>query len=123
MALREALGYAAPHFPLADHYNADGDEWMYGNIGHERLVDSGDWRENLVLTEHRYMREDVAMGLAFLVSVADWANVPAPTATGLLAIGSAVCGDDFRKSGRTLEALGLADLARGDMQILLEKGL
>ena len=34
---------------------------------------------------HRYMREDVAYGLAFLVSVARWAGVAAPVARGLLA--------------------------------------
>ncbi|WP_282607858.1 NAD/NADP-dependent octopine/nopaline dehydrogenase family protein [Pelagibius sp. Alg239-R121] len=122
MAIREALGYGAPHFPLADHYDDARDEWMYGNAAHEKLVDSDDWREQLVLTEHRYMLEDVATGLAFLVSVADWAEVPAPTATGLLAIGSAVCEDNFRQSGRTLEALGLANLDRPAMNSLLAKG-
>jgi opine dehydrogenase len=122
MALREALGYGAPHFPLADHYDPAGEEWMYGNAAHERLTDSGDWREHLVLTEHRYMREDVAVGLAFLVSVADWAGVPAPTATGLLAIGSAICGDDFRRSGRTLEGLGLAGMDRDALQAMLRDG-
>ena len=123
VAVREALGYGAPHFPLADHYASDGDEWMYGRKGHNQLVDSGDWREHIVLTKHRYMREDVQQGLAFLVSVADWASVEAPTATGLLAIGSAVCGDDFRKSGRTLESLGLAGLDRTAMTTLLRDGL
>ncbi len=123
MALREALGYGAPHFPLADHYDDARDEWMYGNAAHDKLVDSEDWRERLVLTEHRYMREDVATGLAFLVSVADWAGVPAPTAAGLLAVGSAVCDDDFRKTGRTLEALGLAALDRAAMTKLLETGV
>ena len=123
MALREALGYGAPHFPLADHYDKDGPEWMYGNAAHEKLTDSGDWREHLVLTEHRYMREDVATGLAFLVSVADWAGVPAPTATGLLAIGSAVCGDDFRRTGRTMENLGLAGLSVAHLQAQLRDGV
>ncbi|MEJ8570595.1 NAD/NADP-dependent octopine/nopaline dehydrogenase family protein [Microbaculum marinum] len=123
VAVREALGYRAPHFPLADHYAQDGDEWMYGRKGHEQLVDSGDWREHIVLTEHRYMREDVQQGLAFLVSVADWAGVPAPTATGLLAVASAICDDDFRTNGRTLEGLGLADLDRTAMTTLLEEGI
>lgn len=122
MAVREALGYGAPHFPLADHYDPEGEEWMYGNAAHEKLTDSGDWREHLVLTEHRYMREDIAVGLAFLVSVADWAGVPAPTATGLLAIGSAICDDDFRQNGRTLEALGLSDRSREDVQAMLRDG-
>lgn len=122
MAVREALGYGAPHFPLADHYDDEAEEWMYGNMAHDRLTDSGDWREHLVLTEHRYMREDVAVGLAFLVSVADWAGVAAPTATGLLAIGSAICDDDFRANGRTLERLGLAERSRADLQAMLREG-
>ncbi|MFY9210641.1 MAG: NAD/NADP octopine/nopaline dehydrogenase family protein [Aestuariivita sp.] len=123
IAVREALGYGAPHFPLADHYDNDAEEWMYGNAAHEKLTDSGDWREYLVLTEHRYMREDVAMGLAFLVSVADWAGVAAPTATGILAMGSAICDDDFRQSGRTLESLGLSGMSRFELQTMLRDGL
>ncbi len=122
MAIREALGYGAPHFPLADHYDDAADEWMYGNMAHDKLTDSGDWREHLVLTDHRYMREDVAVGLAFLVSVADWAGVPAPTATGLLAIGSAICEDDFRRTGRTLETLGLTGAGVSDLQAMLRDG-
>ena len=123
IAVRAALGYGAPHFPLRDHYHSDGDEWMYGNLAHERLVSSGDWRERLVLTEHRYMREDVAYGLAFLVSVAEWAGVSVPVARGLLALGSAICGKDFRATGRTLERLGLSELDRAAMRKVLEKGI
>jgi opine dehydrogenase len=120
IAVREALGYAPYHFPLRDHYATD--KWMYGDA-HDRLTDSGDWREKIVLTEHRYMREDVAYGLALLVSVADWAGVACPVARGLLALGSGVCGEDFRRtSPRTLEALGLAALDRAAMARLLRDG-
>jgi opine dehydrogenase len=122
MAVRESPGYAAPHWPLADHYDPN-KEWMYGGTVHEKLTDSRDWRENLVLTEHRYMREDVACGLAFLMSVADWAGVPAPTARGLLAIGSVICDTDFEQDGRTLTALGLDGLSRDEMQEMLENGV
>jgi opine dehydrogenase len=121
IAVREALGYRPYHFPLRDHYTTD--HWMYGDA-HDRLTESGDWRERIVLTEHRYMREDVEYGLAFLVSVADWAGVACPVANGLLAVGSAVCGTDFRRaSPRTLESLGLAGLDRDAMRRLLEEGL
>ncbi len=119
IAAREALGYRAPHFPLADHYRTDGDEWMYGRRVHKKLTDSSDWREHIVLTEHRYMREDVEHGLAFLVSVCEWAGVPCPVARGLLALGSAVVGRDLRAEGRTLENLGLARLSRAAMQEML----
>jgi opine dehydrogenase len=119
IAARVALGYKAPHFPLADHYRQDGDEWMYGRRVHKKLTDSKDWRERIVLTEHRYMREDVEHGLAFLVSVCEWAGVPCPVARGLLALGSAVVGRDLRATGRTLESLGLAGLPKAELQKLL----
>jgi opine dehydrogenase len=120
IAVRKALGYAAPHFPLADHYRSDGDEWMYGRRVHKKLTDSKDWHEHIVLTEHRYMREDVELGLAFLVSVCEWAGVPCPVARGLLALGSAVVGRDLRATGRTLESLRLSGLTRGQMLDLLQ---
>jgi opine dehydrogenase len=116
IAVRVALGYRAPHFPLADHYKADGDEWMYGRKVHKKLTDSNDWRERIVLTEHRYMKEDVEHGLAFLVSVAEWAGVPCPVARGLLNVASAVVGKDLRRSGRTLESLGLAGFSKEEMK-------
>ena len=119
IAARVALGYKAPHFPLADHYRADGDEWMYGRKVHKKLTDSNDWRERIVLTEHRYMREDVEHGLAFLVSVCEWAGVPCPTARGLLALASAVLGRDLRKEGRTLENLNLSGVSKIEMKNLL----
>src|SRR5690606_2225949 len=120
VAVREALGYAAPHFPLADHYTTD--RWIYGNA-HEKLVDRGAWREHIDLRAHRYMREDVAYGLAFLVSVADWAGVPCPVARGLLAIGGAIVGEDLSRGPRTLASLGLSRLDRAGMRALLEQGL
>jgi opine dehydrogenase len=121
IALREALGYRPYHFPLRDHYSTD--KWMYGNA-HDKLTESGDWREHIDLHTHRYMREDVEYGLAFLVSVAEWAGVPAPVAAGLLAIGSAVLGKDLRRDGpRTLEALDLAGLDRVAMIRMLERGI
>jgi len=116
VAARKKLGYRAPHFPLADHYRTDGDEWMYGRRVHKKLTDSHDWREHISLTEHRYMREDVEHGLAFLVSVCEWAGVPCPVARGLLALGSAVLGRDLRMAGRTLESLGLASLTPAQLK-------
>jgi len=122
IAVREALGYGAPHFPLADHYAKEGEEWMYGRGSHDRLTDSGDWRERLVLTEHRYMLEDTRMGLSFLGSVARLVGVDTPLADAFLAIGGAVCGEDFRRTGRTLESLGLGDASLEDIRAILKEG-
>jgi opine dehydrogenase len=122
IAVREKLGYGAPHFPLAHHYANEGEIWMYGRGSHDRLTDSGDWRERLVLRDHRYMREDLRLGLSFLVSVAELAGVATPLARAFLAIGGAICGENFAEGGRTLATLGLGQLGQGDLQTLLREG-
>ena len=123
VALREALGYGAPHFPLADHYDDERDEWMYGDSSHEKLTGSGDWREKIDLTTHRYMREDIALGLTFYVSLGEWAGVDMPVAKGLLAIASAVVDEDLRVNGRSWERLGLSGLSRSELTALLRGGV
>jgi opine dehydrogenase len=122
IAVREALGYGAPHFPLAHHYAKEGETWMYGRGSHDRLTDSGDWRERIVLTDHRYMREDLHLGLSLLVSVAALAAVSTPLAKAFLAIGGAICGEDFAQGGRTLATMGLGNLSRAELQKRLREG-
>jgi len=123
ITIREALGYGPPHFPLADHYAKSGDEWMYGRGSHDKLTDSGDWREHLVLTEHRYMVEDTRMGLSLLTSVGRLAGVPTPLASAFMAIGSAICGENFMDTGRPLAKLGLDGLDRTQLQQVLVGGI
>jgi opine dehydrogenase len=121
IAVREALGYKPYHFPLKDHYTTD--QWMYGDA-HDKLTDSGDWREKIDLQSHRYMREDIVYGLAFLVSVGRWANVKMPVSSGLLAIASSVIGEDIlTTSPRTLEAMNLSQLNQEQMTYMLTTGL
>lgn len=120
IAVREALGYGAPHYPLADHYNND--QWMYGDA-HTKLVKSGDWREHIDLYSHRYIAEDTELGLAFLASAARWGGVDAPIAHGLLAIVGGFLGRDLRQGPRSFEALGLAGLSREALQGSLHEGV
>jgi opine dehydrogenase len=94
---------------------------MYGDA-HKKLTDSGDWREKIDLATHRYMTEDVAFGLALLVSVGCHAGVHTPVANGLLAIARATFDKDFPYGERSLETLGLAGLSRAAMNGLLTTG-
>lgn len=119
IAVREALGYGGPHYPLADHYLND--RWMYGDA-HKKLVKSGDWRENIDLHTHRYITEDTELGLAFLASVARWVQCDAPITQGLLAIVGGFLGRDLRRGPRTLESLGLASLSRDALRQRLYEG-
>ncbi|WP_298018745.1 NAD/NADP-dependent octopine/nopaline dehydrogenase family protein [uncultured Castellaniella sp.] len=119
MAVREALGYGAPHYPLADHYNND--RWMYGDA-HKQLVKSGDWRENIDLYSHRYIAEDTELGLSLLASAARYVGVQAPIAHGLLAIVGGFLGRDLLRGPRSLEALGLAELPPQELGGRLSNG-
>ena len=121
--LREQLGYGEPHFPLENHYDDSKEEWMYGNHSHKKLTDSGDWREKIDLLTHRYMLEDVALGLSLWASIARWLNVDIPLATGILSISSAIVGRDLDSTGRTLENLGLAEFSKDTLNVLLREGV
>jgi opine dehydrogenase len=68
------------------------------------------------------MHEDLQLGLSFLVSVADLAGVSTPLARSFLAIGGAICGEDYLAGGRTLASLGLGHLERDGLQNLLRDG-
>ena len=122
--IRESLGYAPPHFPLSDHYNksGEGDEWMYGRAAHEKLTDSGDWREEIRFADHRYILEDCRLGLSFLVSTGKWAGVKTPIAEGLLMIAGAINGASYYDDGRTLEGFSLSEMTREELQTLLWEG-
>jgi opine dehydrogenase len=122
ISLRRALGYGEPHFPLSNHYDDDAEEWMYGNSSHEKLVDSGDWRESIDLLNHRYMREDTALGLSFWISLADWVGIDMPITKGLLEIASGMTGENLYASGRTLKSLGLDGITKKKLSNLLREG-
>ncbi|OYO01349.1 NAD/NADP-dependent octopine/nopaline dehydrogenase family protein [Enemella evansiae] len=117
IAIRSALGSPGEHFPLADHY--ENDRWMYGDA-HRKLVDSGDWREHIDLSAHRYMTEDTLLGLGFLTSVAEYAGVDVPIATGLLQMARAITGTT--EAPRSLAGLGLATMSRTELANLLAEG-
>src|SRR5262249_39032837 len=80
------------------------------------------WRETIKLTEHRYMLEDVGIGLSFLASVARLAAVATPLVDAFLALGSAICGEDFQRTGRPLASLGLAELGPAELGAFMERG-
>jgi opine dehydrogenase len=122
VAVREALGYGAPHFPLAHHYAKEGEEWMYGRASHDRLTESGDWRERIILTEHRYMMEDLRLGLSLIISAAGLAGVDVPLACAFSAIGAAIRGQVPDHAGRTLADAGLSGLDRAGISRVLRHG-
>lgn len=120
IALREALGYGPPHWPLEDLYSRVG-ETFYGVLSRDRMERQSVWRERIDF-RHRYVVEDVGCGLALWSSLGCRLGVPTPLADAFLALASAVNGEDYRASGRTLENLGLAGLSDEQLHERLRDG-
>ena len=60
----------------------------------------------------RYITEDVPYALVLISDIGDVAGVDTPVIDGLIALSSALNGEDYRKAGRTLASLGLGSLTR-----------
>jgi len=121
VAARRGLGYAAPHYELATYYDEGrAAEGLYGAGARQKVVASGLWSE-VVTYEHRYVSEDVALGLTLLESAGRTAGVATPTVSGLLGVFGALLGRELT-GGRALDHLGLGDLTRREVRALFHEG-
>ena len=109
--LRKKLNYKSPHFPISDHYNKKDRKWMYGNLAHENLKSSKNWREHIDIKKHRYIIEDIKIGLCFMYSIAVWLNVKVPVTSSILDISSVILNEDLKNNGRTLQNLKIDKLS------------
>jgi len=122
VAARRSIGYPGPHYEMATTYydEARASEGLYGAGAKAKLVASGLWSEVLTY-EHRYVSEDVALGLTLLESAGRMAGVPTPTVSGLLGVFGALLDRDLT-GGRALDHLGLGDLTRREVLTFLQEG-
>jgi opine dehydrogenase len=121
IAARGGLGYPAPHYELGTYYDdaraADG---LYGAGARQKVVASGLWREMLTY-EHRYVSEDVVLGLTLFESAGRTAGVATPAMSGLLGVFGAVLGRDLT-GGRALDHLGLGDFTLREVRTFFHEG-
>lgn len=59
---------------------------------------------------HRYVSEDAACGVAMIVSLGKQYQVPTPLTEAYLTIAQSINQENYLKTGRTLETVGLANL-------------
>lgn len=70
---------------------------------------------------HRYILEDVPMGLGLYISVAKIVGVDTSIQEGIMALASALLGKDFRKDSRTIQyILGKKDVTIEDIKQAIE---
>jgi len=69
----------------------------------------------------RYITEDLPYGLVPLVQFGEKLSVPTPVVRSLVEIGCVVCNEDFFKTGRTLDKLGIAHLSPQEIAERVDK--
>ncbi len=122
IAARTGWGYRAPHYETATFYDdARASEGLYGSGARARLVATGLWSEPVSL-EHRYVTEDVVLGLSLLESAARTAVASTRATSGLLSVFGALLGVELSGRGRALEHLGLGDVSLREIKGLLHDG-
>ncbi|MBI1848116.1 MAG: NAD/NADP octopine/nopaline dehydrogenase family protein [Candidatus Rokubacteria bacterium] len=122
LAARAGWGYPAPHYEQATYYDpARAAAGLYGAGARAKLQASGLWDEVLGF-EHRYVAEDVVLGLALLESAGRTVGADTPASSGLLQVFAALLGRRLVGSGRALEALGLGDLALREIRTFMHEG-
>jgi opine dehydrogenase len=121
VAARTGIGYPAPHYEITTYYDeARAAEGLYGAGARKKVVASGLWNEVLSY-EHRYVSEDVVLGLTLFESAGRLGGVPTPTISGLLGVFGALLDRDLA-GGRALDHLGLGDLTRREVLALFHEG-
>jgi opine dehydrogenase len=122
LAARKGWGYPAPHYELATYYEESrAAEGLYGAGAKAKLVSSGLWSEVLTF-EHRYVTEDVALGLPFFESAARTVSAASPTISGMLGVFGALLGRTLSGRGRDLDHLGLGELTLREVRELFHSG-
>lgn len=101
IATRRGLGYPPPHDGLTAACAEGGEPLTF---------------------EHRYVVEDVALGLPLFESAARTAGAESPAISGLLLVFGVLLGRPLSGRGRALEHLGLGDLLRREIRALLAEG-
>ena len=119
---RKGWRYPAPHYELSTYYEESrAAEGLYGAGAKAKLVASGLWSETVTF-EHRYVTEDVALGLPLLESAARTVGVATPASTGLLQVFGVLLGRGLSGRGRALESHGLGDFTVREIRELLHEG-
>jgi opine dehydrogenase len=127
---RIAIAFAAnvPTVPFVETFFRTGyttESAMRAGSAHHALQESepNRWIKGPPSLDHRYLHEDVGFALVPWSEMAAALGVPTPTIDSLVVLGSTLNGIDYRRSGLTLERLGLAGRDLRHLDPYLEHGL
>jgi len=71
---------------------------------------------------HRFVDEDARVGASLIISLGDLLGIPTPLARAMVNFASIINDFDYLKHGRTLDNLGLSNLAPEELNRYLKEG-
>lgn len=125
VAIREALGYGAPHFTQDELYKHEGGpvgDHFYGREAFDSIFEAKTFKGDPPSLDFRYVPEDLGVGAVLFASIGDYIGVETPTLDAIIHIGSVLKEQDYRTEGRTLQRLGLDTLSREEFRRLFAAG-
>jgi opine dehydrogenase len=105
MAVCRALGLPAPDI------DAVYEEFGTGPIYRQSAAAARTKTETIPKVYDRFLDEDVPLAMVTMASVGRMIGVPTPVADAVIQLASTVRGVDYWKTGRTVEALGIAGMS------------
>ncbi len=112
MALGAAMGFSQiPGMEIFYRYYGHRERPTFYDFFHHSEVHGGIGPSAPASLNHRYITEDIPYALVPLSEVSKVFGVPTPHMDALITILSTACNEDFRKTGRSLERLGLSGLS------------
>jgi len=120
IALRRALGYEPPDWPLEDLYSRVGTTF-FGVLSEERMAQHSVWSEKIDF-RHRYVEEDIGWGLTLWSLLGRWLRVPTPVTESMLVLASTVNGFDYASGGHAALGLDLNGTTVADLRRRLGNG-
>lgn len=120
-ALQEAWGFRVTDSKVVgEYYKGERkvyDVWPNFRAQMERWA----WKDRLDVN-HRYLTEDAKYGMVLRLSSGRLTETDMPLTESVVRLGSVLSRDDFLRSGRTLEAVGLGAADRSQVLEILERG-
>jgi len=80
------------------------------------------WIKAPASVDHRFFNEDIPYGLVLLTELARLASVPMPVAESVITLASIAADKPYRRTGLTLEKMGIAEISVSRLRDLLERG-
>ena len=118
-AVAKALGYElTPLIDILHHLGFSDEPSIYKGL-QSPILTPGAGPMGL---KHRYISEDVPFLLVPLAQLADLVGVDVPVVKSLITIACTLNDTDYRKEGRNLEALGLANKSVSELKRFLAEG-